>query len=875
MHKKVLSLLLACMMLLAAALPVSADMPEASESRTVTIVNLKNLERLAENCRLDSYSQNLVVSLQTDLDLEGRDFKGIPIFNGRFEGNGHTIRGLDISHEGSDQGFFRYLTESAVVHDLHLEGSVQPSGTAGAVGGFAGKNSGHIYGCSFSGTVSGKEYIGGITGENTVLGVIENCHVAGTVYGGHFVGGISGTNAGIIRSCENYANVNETPQKNEVELSAITLDSMLHSELASTVTDVGGIAGKSTGVIRDCSNYARVGYTSMGYNIGGIAGTQSGSIVSCENQGDIYGRKEVGGIVGQMEPSAVMEFQEDVVQILNRQLDGMGKAIGEATSNLQGAGDKILNRISGMYEYLQDAQDALDALAPDPDNPELPDLDAIQAARNGVADSLVGMAEVMEGVNATAFSALGRVSTNLHAITDQLNAMRTTVGNIADTTGGSVVDRSDEDTELDLSGKVAECYNEGDVFGDLNCGGITGAIAMENDLDVEEDWLITGENSLKFESELRAVILDCENSGEVTAGKQNVGGIAGLQSLGLVKLSRNTGSVNAENADYVGGISGRSMGFIRSSYANGEVFGAKYVGGIAGSASVATDSCTLVRFGSGVEKVGAILGGKEENLTDVENPISGNYYLAMREDPGAIDGISYEGQAQPLSEETFFLQENLPEMFRKVLITFRYDNGMERQFSVDFGAPFPESWIPPIPPKEGRQSYWKGMENADLTAVFFDLNFEQEYTAQTTTLESAVLRNDIPLLFVQGIFSEDTVLHVEASEAQVPVGGEDRLLEIWEFRTTEPDHQTQIRLQLPEADDTDKLRITIRGGDNTWREEEFHILGRYAVVPVASGDDAVAVVQTAGNPWLLILAATGAAVLCGILFVRKRKNNKS
>ena len=87
---------------------------------------------------------------------------------------------------------------------------------------------------------------------------------------------------------------------------------------------------------------------------------------------------------------------------------------------------------------------------------------------------------------------------------------------------------------------------------------------------MEEDWSIRGENSLNFESELRAVILDCDNSGIIAAGKQNAGGIVGFQSLGLVKTSRNSGKLDAENADYVGGISGRSMGFIRNCFANCE-----------------------------------------------------------------------------------------------------------------------------------------------------------------------------------------------------------------------------------------------------------------------------------------------------------------
>lgn len=872
MKNKILSLMLAVVLLLTQALPVCAAEPETPQVRTIAIMTVKGLEKLAEDCRLDSYSEHLVVSLLTDLDLTDSDFQGIPIFCGKFEGNGHTIRGFRLQHEGSMQGFFRCLTETAQINDLHLEGTVQPSGTANQVGGFVGENAGLLRGCSFTGTVSGKEYIGAIAGENTVTGSIENCSAKGTVFGGHFIGGIAGKNAGIIRLCDNRARINETPGQNQVELSDITLESVIHSEAANTVTDVGGIAGSSTGVIRDCVNRGKIGYLSMGYNIGGIAGTQSGTILNCENRAEVYGRKEVGGIVGQMEPSAVMEFEEDVLQILGRQLDGMVKAVSKAGSNLEGTGETIVDQIDGMFDYIWDAQDAVESLIPDMENPELPDLDAIQAARNSIGSSISGMTQLMQGVGATAYNALGKVSANLHEINDQINTMRATIGNISETTGGSLIDRSDEDTEEDLSGKVAQCRNTGNIRGDLNCGGIAGAMALENDLDMEEDWLIKGENSLNFESELRAVILDCENSGTVTVGKQNAGGIVGFQSLGLVKSSRNSGTLDAESADYVGGIAGHSTGFLRSSHANGELFGNQYVGGIAGSATIATDCYALVSIASGTEKLGMILGSREDHQREIEDPISGNYYLPVQKDIGAIDGISYDGQAQPVKEEAFFQLENLPDMFRHVLITFRFENGFQQKFTVNFGAPFPEEKIPAIPAKENRQAYWDGLEEADLSNIYFNMVFEPAFTTQTTVLESRMTRNELPLLFVQGVFSEDTELTVETLEQQPSAGAGEQVLEAWQFRIGESAQQNQIRLQLPEGTAEEEIRILIRGEDQSWRTEAHHVLGRYAVASLLPGDDAIALVQLGSmKPLLLGVTSIVLAALAGILLLRKRK----
>ena len=162
MCKRMLSLVLCLFLLTGVVLPMMAEGTETTDTRFVRIVNQKNLEKLAENCRLDSYSRNLVVSLEADLDLEGSDFGGIPVFCGVFRGNGHTIRGVEFTRDGSVQGFFRYLTETAQVENLHLEGTVQPEGSAGTVGGFVGENSGILRACSFTGTVSGKEYIGAL-----------------------------------------------------------------------------------------------------------------------------------------------------------------------------------------------------------------------------------------------------------------------------------------------------------------------------------------------------------------------------------------------------------------------------------------------------------------------------------------------------------------------------------------------------------------------------------------------------------------------------------------------------------------------------------------------------------------------------------------
>lgn len=873
MRKRIASFFLCLCLLLTISLPVSAKTKDDAEPQNMnfTIINVDTFLNFAERCRMDSFSENLYVSLKADLDLTGKDFEGIPIFCGTFEGNCHTIRGLQLTADGSVQGLFRYLTDTATVQNLNVEGTVQPGGSRNEIGGIAGNNAGSILNCSFTGDVSGNDYVGGLVGTNAVSAVIENCTMAGSVSGSHFTGGIAGENMGVIRSCSNDALINETAMENTVDLSEITLDSLTSSESANTVTDIGGIAGTSMGVIRECINRGTVGYQHMGYNIGGIAGTQSGAVLNCENFGEIQGRKEVGGIVGQMEPTALIEYEEDALQILQRQLSSMGSTVNSTLSNVQNTGDAIIGQVGTLQGHVWNAREAVESLVPDRENPELPDLDSIQAAQNTLSSSISGMSQTLQGMSATTYGAMGALSTNLYTLQSQINAMRTTLGNVSETLGGSITDVSDQDTELDLTGKVSGCVNYGSVLADRNAGGIAGAMALENDLDMEEDLQITGENSLNFESELRAVILTCINQAQVNCKKQNAGGIVGWQSMGLVKDSNNSGTVSAEEAEYVGGISGQSLGFIRSCSARCEISGASYVGGIAGSAMIATDCRSMPKLNRALEKLGAVLGDVEKNHTEEENPISGNLYLAVSRDAGAIDGISYAGQAEPLSREAFLAVEDLPEMFRNVTIRFLYKNGQERSFTVPLGGAFSAQWIPPIPPKSGYIACWDGLDEEILNEVLFDMTFELQYTGRISVLQSEDARGSQAILLVQGVFAENAQLSLTEYDGQIPAEQSETVLQAWNFSVTEAESVTTARLLLSADCDGDSVKVLVCGSDDVWRETPHSVDGSYLVITLENGDNGIAVLETSDNSWIVIAGAASAAAILLAVFLKANK----
>ena len=338
------------------------DTAGSAARETFHISTADDLLQLADACRLDSWSQNRVVVLDADIDLTGVEFSGIPTFGGTLEGQNHTISGLSITGSGSVLGLFRYIQQGAVVRQLHVSGTVSPAGTRATVGGIAGQNAGTIENCSFDGTVTGTTQIGGLAGINTVTGVITGCSISGSVYGNHFIGGAVGQNDGVLSSCTNDAGINTTVSQNEVSLSDLTMEDLLRTERAADITDIGGLAGSSAGVIRACINRGTVGYQHSGYNVGGIAGSQTGYIEGCINYGEIHARKEGGGIVGQMEPSSILQYNQDTLQQLRGELNTLQSLMNKATSDASASSSELTSQLTDLQNRVSTARSSVDAL---------------------------------------------------------------------------------------------------------------------------------------------------------------------------------------------------------------------------------------------------------------------------------------------------------------------------------------------------------------------------------------------------------------------------------------------------------------------------------------------------------------------------------
>ena len=729
--RNVIALLLVLALLLSLVMPVFATETEADAEETeitettepqiefeaIYIDSAEDLMDLADNCRLDTWSLGKLVVLRSDISLGNMDFLPIPSFGGIFDGCGHTISGLQITQSIAPAGLFGELQVTGIIKDLTVSGTVAPSGDADAVGGIVGENYGTITDCTFTGSVVGSSNTGCIAGVNALTGKITLCEASGTVTGSDMTGGIAGCNLGIIGSSVNKAYINTvsidpTINPEDISFDFLTDFSKLSSLDTSTAAmDTGGIAGYSSGIIESCDNKASVGYPHIGYNVGGIVGRNCGYIHDCENTAEIYGRKDVGGIAGQMEPYIAKNLTESTLAKLERQLDELDVLLDAATEHADGASDAITKRLNGIAGSMGAAGSAAQdirttgtisgsvtgsgdgsgegSVTVTPPQAEAGGTNGAGGSVNvevspgsGSIDITTGSGgEIHAGLTEGGISGEGstsgsggadaqtqiNISTNMAGLASSLYGMAGQMSMLS----GELDGASDEllaDVEL-IRAKINEITETGFelIMGD----GEEDVIIDSSEIDI--DLITLGKVSY------------CTNVGTIN-GDLNVGGITGCMGMeytldpeddvtvsvdgstrrkyevkAVIQHCENTGTVIAKR-NYVGGIAGKmDLGLIAQCESYGPVSSesGNYVGGIAGIGGSTIRHCFSKCTLSGGKYVGGIVGsGVEEDRNGEKSTVAACYAIVSitnyKQYAGAVSG-AYAGTFL----ENYFVSDDL------------------------------------------------------------------------------------------------------------------------------------------------------------------------------------------------------------------------
>jgi len=874
--------LLAALMLLACLPVTQAD----AAGNTIHISSEAELRDLAASCALDTWSRDKNVVLDSDLTLADPSFLPIPTFGGSFDGQGHTIHNVSITDSLSPAGLFGVVQAGGSVRSLHVVGTVTPSGDGRSVGGIAGENNGIIEKCSFTGTVSGQVYVGGIAGHTGASGSILACETRGAVIGDSMTGGITGYNEGLLADCTNSAcvNVESTDPRLDLEDLDLTLTPDLsklgQANAGASAADTGGIAGYSVGTLSDCVNHGAVGYQHIGYNTGGVAGRSCGQLLRCRNDGSIAGRKDVGGVVGQIEPYIQVDASPTYLSELNRQLYELKSLTDQAANDAQdGAGD-VSGRLNDMNDYLKDAlSDPQDPLA-----------------------AITGFGSRLKDLNNSASGSVDTVADDLRDINSKFNEVSNTVLaaiSAASDPASVISDGSQGNIDKITLGKTSACTNSGTVSGDVNTGGIAGSIAIEYELDPEDDVSADLDGEYRRQYEYRAVVQQCANTGAVSAKRSNTGGIAGRMDLGLIISCESYGSVESDSGSYVGGIAGLTAATVRSSYAKCTLSGKKYVGGIVGSgvaeksdgsASTVTGCWSLVDITGCQQYEGAVSGADTGTFTD-------NYFVS--DTLAGINRQSFAGRAEPVSFDTLAAAEGMPGGMTTFTLSFVSDGKVLTSRTFSYGASFDSSVYPPLPEKDGIYAHW---DRTDLHDLHLDTVVTAVYDALLPTLSSEQTREDgRPVILAGGDFNDGDTMAATAltltpeefhaadgsladraanwfsylKDGQLPpLTVNRRVAEQWRVSLPDDGQETHTLRYLP-SQDASHLRLYVNDGGG-WQAVSYDTVGSYLSFTAGGASPEFAVVTTASVWWPLAAAiavcvAIVLAILLGRRHCRRRK----
>lgn len=223
----------------------------------------------------EDHNKHFLMTNDIDLhDYPSAVFNKINYFAGVFDGQNYTLRDFNGVIR---LGTFGQIQSPGIVKNLNIINLAMDFGGYYS-GGLAGLNAGQILNCHVRGTNLGIErYVGGLVGYNSYTGVVSNCSFEGSVSGDEDVGGLVGFNYN----------------------GAQILNSFARADVLGRTTGTGGLVGTNYGgVIHNCYS---VGSVTGNYNAGGFAGNNvfdNAIIQNSYSVGIVSGNYDTGGFTG-------------------------------------------------------------------------------------------------------------------------------------------------------------------------------------------------------------------------------------------------------------------------------------------------------------------------------------------------------------------------------------------------------------------------------------------------------------------------------------------------------------------------------------------------------------------------------------------------
>jgi len=184
-----------------------------------------------------------------------------------------------------------------------------------------------------------------------------------------------------------------------------------------------------------------------------------------------------------------------------------------------------------------------------------------------------------------------------------------------------------------------------------------------------------------------------------------------------------------------------------------------------------------------------------------------------------------------------------------------------------------QSQVPPVPEVAGFEGHWQGLAETDISHIDFDVFFDAVYESDILTIASAENRNGLPLLLVQGNFTENA--SVTLTPAAISGAGEgSTVFESWDIALEGAKAVTGGRLLLPDAEGMTYM-LRLQCADGSWQQRSFTENGSYLVFAMDGTETAITLTGKPTAAWrTYALAGAGAVLAAGILVLVLKKRKK-